>query len=416
MTDIDEVRDELNTWLDLNWNPNRSLNEWREILVEAKWAAVSWPRDLYGRDYDEHLSSAVQSVFAERNIVGAARAGPGFLIAETLLKHGSEDQKRRFLRPVLTGEHVWCQLFSEPGSGSDLAGATTRAEFRDGNWILNGQKVWTTSAHHADYGFILARTDWDVPKHQGLSYFLMDMHQPGVEVRPLKQMNGHASFNEVFITDAEISAENLVLTEGDGWQVATTTLRIERQGFAQAKAIAAAKRTSQSEQLLGTIHKEYDAEQEIALEPYKWYPQRTGRVDLILSRAIETGKINDPVVRQEMAKLFSMQKAAQFAARMVRESAQSGGSAFAPIGKLSTSMIARQAAKTHAMISDTEVLVSGAESPLSGVISEVLLSVPAISIAGGTDEIQRNIIAERILGLPKEPRFDTGPFRNVRRG
>ena len=143
--------------------------------------------------------------------------GIRLLAAATLLEHGSEAQKGEFLRRILTGQDVWCQLFSEPGSGSDLAGALTRAELDGERWIVNGQKVWTTSAHHADWGLLLARTDWDAPKHQGLSYFVIDMRQPGVEVQPLKQMNGHASFNQVFFNDAEVKAEHLVGQLGQGW-------------------------------------------------------------------------------------------------------------------------------------------------------------------------------------------------------
>ena len=196
-------------WLDENWSPDRSLIEWRNILVDGGWAAPHWPEDCFGRGFSNEQAAVVTAVFNERGAVGAAQVGPRRLAAETILAHGSEDQKRRYLRPILTGEHAWCQLFSEPGSGSDLAGSTTRAELVDGTWILNGQKVWNTSAHHADFGILLARSDWDVPKHQGLSYFLLDMRQPGVEVRPLKQMNGHQSFNEVFLTNAKVAPSRI---------------------------------------------------------------------------------------------------------------------------------------------------------------------------------------------------------------
>ena len=138
--------------------------------------------------------------------------------------------RKKFLRRILTGEDTWCQLFSEPGSGSDLAGAITKAELRGNRWIINGQKVWTTSAHRAQYGLLLARTNADLVKHKGLAYFILDMKQPGVEVVPLRQMNGHASFNQVFLTDAEVAPEFMVAHDGDGWQIATTTLMHERRG------------------------------------------------------------------------------------------------------------------------------------------------------------------------------------------
>ena len=406
------IRAELNAWLDANWDPERPLAEWRCLLVDARWGAVAWPEAHYGRAYDDRQTAVVQAVFAERNIIGAAQSGPRLLISETLLRHGSEAQKQTFLRPLLTGQHAWCQLFSEPGSGSDLAGATTKA-VRDGDkWIVNGQKLWTTSAHHADFGFILARTNWDVPKHQGLSFFLMDMRQPGVDVRPLKQMNGYASFNEVFITDAEIPHANLVLAEGEGWTVASTTLAFERAAFSQPRGGPADGAARPQTTARGRIYDEHAREQAVELEPYVWYPQRTGRVDLVVPRAIETGKINDPLVRQEIAKLLSMRKAAQYAAGMAREA---GDSRFGAFAKLSTSMIARQAAKVHAMVSGADILGADEAGGPSELVAEILLSVPAISIAGGTDEIQRNIIAERILELPKEPRSDTGPFRDIPR-
>ena len=232
---LDEIREVVSDWLDANWSTDRSLKEWRNILLEGGWAAPNWPEDCFGRGYNAEQSAVVSEVFAQKGAVGAAQVGPRRLAAETILVHGSDDQKKRYLPPILTGEHAWCQLFSEPGSGSDLAGASTKAELLDGQWIINGQKVWNTSAHHADFGILVARTDWDLPKHQGLSYFLINMRQPGVEARPLKQMNGHASFNEVFMTDAIVPAEDLMGVEGNGWAIATTTLSIERQGFARGR-------------------------------------------------------------------------------------------------------------------------------------------------------------------------------------
>ena len=188
--------------------------------------AAEW----YGRGLPVGLARVVEEEFANVGAVGVAKSGVRLLAAATLLEHGSDLHKKKFLRRILTGEDTWCQLFSEPGSGSDLAGATTRADLNGDYWIINGQKVWTTSAHHANYGMLLARTDWDAPKHEGLSYFVIEIKQPGVDVQPLKQMNGHASFNQVFFTDAKVPQENLVSAVGDGWKVAMTTLAHERRG------------------------------------------------------------------------------------------------------------------------------------------------------------------------------------------
>jgi len=410
----EEIRREVAAWLDENWSPELSLIEWRNVLIEGGWAAPHWPEEYYGRGFTTEQARVVTAVFNEKGAVGAAQVGPRGLAAETILACGSDDQKRRYLRPILTGEHTWCQLFSEPGSGSDLAGATTRAELRDGRWIVNGQKVWNTSAHHADFGLLLARTDWDLPKHQGLSYFLLDMRQPGVEVRPLKQMNGHQSFNEVFMTNAVVPPEDLIGGEGNGWAVATTTLSYERRGFSRNRRVG---RDIQGPKR-GRIYEEFEAELAIANEPYTWYPQREGRVDLVLPRARETGAIEDPAVRQEIAKLLSLQTGASLASASAEARRKAGTTEIIPagsIGKLAASVIARQAAHVHTMIAGTGAMLSGPESAAEGIIAEVLLSVPAISIAGGTDEIQKNIISERVLGMPRGHRADTGPFRAIKR-
>lgn len=392
---------EVRQWLEANWDPNLSLVEWRDKLAESGWGQPTWPKEYYGRGLGHSDAALVQAEFDRIGAVGPATAGPRMLAAVTLLEHGDHDQKKRYLYGILTGRDTWCQLFSEPGSGSDLAGSTTRAD-RDGDrWIINGQKVWNTSAHHADYGILVARTDWDVPKHQGLSYFILDMRQPGVEVRQLKQMNGHASFNEVFMTDAVVEPEDLVGDLGQGWQVALTTLSNERAGFG---SIRGGDRVSGD----GPIYREYEKELEIANEPYKWYPQRAGRVDLLIDRAKETGAIEDPATRQEIATALALQKCAGwFAAR---------GLARGPAGsvtKLAASRIARAANRAHTAISGMDAMFEGEDSPREGIIGEVLLSTPATSIAGGTDEIQKNIISERILEMPREPRFDGGPFKDV---
>jgi len=407
-----EIRRAVSEFIDTEFDPELSLIEWRTRLLDGGWAAPLWPADWFGRGFNQEQASVVAEVFRERGVVPAASIGPRGLAAETILAHGSDDQKRRYLRPILTGEHAWCQLFSEPGSGSDLAGLSTKAE-RDGDgWRINGQKVWNTSAHHADFGILLARTNFDVPKHQGISYFLIDMRQPGVEVRPLKQMNGHASFNEVFMTDAHVPAHDLIGGEGNGWAVAATTLSYERQGFRRRHG-QTGKAGGQ-----GLVHKEYEQEILIANEPYTWYPQREGRPDLVLKRAKETGAINDPVIRQEIARLHSLVKANELSRVRAADEQRAGSQQVIPagsIGKLAASVIARQAAHVHTLISGADAMLAGPDSAESGMIAETLISVPAISIAGGTDEIQKNIISERVLGMPKDIRSDTGPFRDIKR-
>jgi alkylation response protein AidB-like acyl-CoA dehydrogenase len=404
------VRAEVRAWLQANWDPNLGLVEWRNKLAESGWGAPHWPKAWYGRDLPAGLVPVVEEEFERIGAVGVAKMGIRTLAAATILAHGTDLHKEKFLRRILTGEDTWCQLFSEPGSGSDLAGAMTRAERRGNRWVINGQKVWTTSAHRADYGLLLARTNVDLPKHKGLAYFILDMRQPGVEVVPLRQMNGHASFNQVFFTDAEVAPEFLVEEDGDGWKIATTTLMHERRGAdAMRRFVKPSERPER-------IYRDEAKEIEIDLEPYKWYPQRAGRVDLIIERAKKTGKNSDPVVRQEIARLMIMSRCAEWTARRARAAHQQGrpqgpeGS----LGKLASSYVARAANQVHTLISGADAMLTGKDSPMNGVIAEILVSTPAISIAGGTDEIQKNIIAERVLKMPKEPRFDTDrPFREV---
>ncbi|TAJ25560.1 MAG: acyl-CoA dehydrogenase [Reyranella sp.] len=408
----DSVRAEVRAWLEANWSPELGLVEWRNRLADSGWGVPTWPKQWYGRDLPQAFQAVVDEEFARIGAIGVAKAGIRTLAAATILAHGTDLHKEKYLRRILTGEDTWCQLFSEPGSGSDVAGAVTRAEMRGNKWVVNGQKVWTTSAHHAHWGLLLARTDWDQVKHKGLSYFIIDMHQPGVKVQPLKQMNGHASFNQVFLTDAIVEPEFLVSNVGDGWAVTTTTLMHERRGADGLRTWAMGSDRK------GRAYDEERAEIATTMEPYKWYPQRAGRVDLILQRAKETGKLADPVVRQEIAKLLMMSKAAEWTARRARAAAQQGkpqgpeGS----LGKLVSSHVARAAARVHTQLTGADALLSGADSPMGGTIAEILVSVPATSIAGGTDEIQRNIIAERVLKMPKEPSVDTTkPFRDVPR-
>ncbi len=414
MSDITEasVRAECRAWLEANWDPELGLIEWRNKLADTGWGTPHWPSAWHGRDLPVGMVAVVEEEFKRIGAIGVAKVGIRVLAAATILSHGSDYLKEKFLRRSLTGEDAWCQLFSEPGSGSDAAGAVTRADLKGNQWIVNGQKVWTSGAHKADYGLLLARTDWDVPKHAGLSYFIIDMHQPGITVQPLKQMNGHATFNQVFLTDAVVPPENLMGRVGQGWAVTTTTLMHERRGADGLRTWAMGSDTP------GRVYAEEREEIAVSLAPYKWYPNRAGRIDLIIQRATDTGKLGDPAVRQEIAKLMIMSKSAEWTARRARTAQEQGG-AQGPegsLGKLASSHIARAAARVHTLMSGADALLTGEDGALNGTIAEILVSVPAGSIAGGTDEIQRNIISERVLEMPKEPREDTGrPFRDVPR-
>jgi len=401
------MRAELLDWLAASWDPELSLREWRRRLAGSGWATPTWPARWGGRGLAAGAATVVTEAIAEFGAVGPPEGVGMTLAAPTLLEHASDEVKDRFLAPTVTGEISWCQLFSEPGAGSDLAGLTTRAELVDGEWVVSGQKVWNTSAHHADFGLLVARTDWDVPKHRGLTYFVLPMRQPGVEVRPLRQANGHASFNEVFLDGARVPAGDVVGEVGGGWGVALATLAHERRAPIASTPVGLRE---------GRVWREAIEEATHLRAPYKWYPQRAGRVDLLVPHAVGAGRTDDAQVRQELARAVTLAWVTRWTAERAA-AARKLGKPPGPEGslaKLGASNVARASARAHATIAAAGGMLAGADGAFDGTIAEILLSVPAVSIAGGTDEIQRNIVAERVLGLPKDPTVDTTiPFRDV---
>jgi alkylation response protein AidB-like acyl-CoA dehydrogenase len=403
------IRREVREWVSQNWDPSLSLRDWRERLVSSGWAVPSWPVRWYGKGLPAWADDIVADEIRRGHAVASIPAG---LAGPTILEQGPDPVRERFLRPLLTGEETWCQLFSEPSAGSDIAGLTTTAVLDGDSWVVNGQKVWNTSAHHADLGMLLARTDWDVPKHAGISYLILPMHQPGVEARPLRQMNKHSSFNEVFLTDARVPRDWVVGEVGQGWTAALATLAHERR-FSRMGQPSLAGIDS------GPALEQARAEAAETARVYSWYPQRAGRADLVIEHARSMGVAADPLIRQEIARLVTLQRVSQWTADRAKRARQLGrppgpeGS----IGKLALSSIARQAARVHSMIAGAHGLLAGedAPGPLNELLAEITLSVPAQSIAGGTDEIQHNIIGERVLGLPREPDpFRGRPYREVR--
>lgn len=405
----ESVRADVRAWATANWDSNLSLRAWRTLLLESGWAVPSWPERWYGRGLPAWADDIVRKELAA---CGAVSSIPTGLAGPTILEQGPDHMRERFLQPMLTGEEMWCQLFSEPSAGSDLAGLTTTAVLDGDEWIVNGQKLWNTSAHHADMGMLVARTNWDVPKHRGITYFVLPMRQPGVEVRPLKQMNYHSSFNEVFLSDARIPKDWVVGEVNQGWAAALATLAHERRFGA---AVSFGRDTVDP----GPAAREAQAEAEELRKVYSWYPQRAGRVDLVVDHARSAGRAVDPVVRQEIARLISMSRVSQWTADRAKANRASGRppGAEGSIGKLATSNMARQASTTHGLIGRTNGLLAGTDpaASLDGILAEILISVPAQSIAGGTDEIQRNILGERFLGLPREPNPGKDvPYREAR--
>ena len=404
-----DIEGEVLEWFHAAWDPDLPLLEWRERLTESGWAVPSWSPDWFGRGLPAWTDRVARSAIRRAGGVSVPLGGGMGLAAPTMYDHANDDLKRKYLRRTLTGELTWCQLFSEPGAGSDLAGLRATA-VRDGDeWVVNGQKVWNTMAHHADMAILVARTDWDVMKHAGITYFLLDMRQPGVEVRQIKEMNYHDSFNEVFLNDARIPAEDVVGEVGGGWAVARGTLAHERS-FSTARNVYFSPDAS------GRAIEEARIEAVEYNKTYEWYPQRKGRVDLVIERAAATGAIHDPVVRQEMMKLISFEKASGWTAERAKANRALGrppGSE-GSIGKLALSVIARQANHVHSMIAGPTAMLRSTDDPIDAVVAEILVSTPAQSIAGGTDEIQHNILGENVLGLPKEPDPNKGkPFREV---
>jgi alkylation response protein AidB-like acyl-CoA dehydrogenase len=405
----EQVVADLTDWVRRHWDPAMALRDWRKLLLASGWAVPSWPERWHGRGLPAWAEELVGNELLRLGAVGIPVGSGTWLAAPTIQAHGSDDLRDRLLAPILTGEQTWCQLFSEPGAGSDLAGLSTSA-VRDGDsWVINGQKVWNTSAHHADMGMLLARTDWSVPKHQGITYFALPMQQPGVEVRQLRQMNFHASFNEVFLTNARIPADNVIGEVGQGWKAALTTLAYERR-------FSALRRPPYSS-APGRALAEARAEADDHFATYSWYPQRAGRPDLVIEHARAAGVSNDPLIRQAIARLITMRRVATWTAERARVARALGArpGAEGSIGKLAASNVARESAKVHSMIAGATALLTGPESALGGVIAEVLMSVPGQSIAGGTDEIQKNILAEKVLGLPAEVRVDRDvPFSQIK--
>lgn len=403
------IVDDVRAFLAESWDPDLSLSAWRDTLVDSGWGCPTWPSDLYGRGVDAAQGRAVADELAAVGAPGPAAGSAMRLAAPTILAHGSHELGRRLLKPIATGAETWCQLFSEPGNGSDLAGLSTRAE-RDGDeWVVTGQKVWTTGARTAAFGMLLARTDWDVPKHRGITYFALPMDQPGIEVRPLRQMNGYASFNEVFLTEARVPAELVVGDVGGGWAAALTTLAHER-GLGQGPP--------RSAEVSGRAAREAADEATAYARTYVWYPQRAGRADLAAPHARAVGRSHDLVARQQIADLQALDRAARWTAERVAVARSQGRppGAEGSVAKLAGSEIARRSGRVHTALAGAAGMLAGAGAGFDGTIAEILVSTPAASIAGGTDEIQRNIVGERVLGLPKEPDETRDlPYRAVRR-
>ena len=390
--DLDAVRAETRAWLGAHWDPDRRRGEWIDMVIDRGDAVPTWPLDWHGRGL---TADAGRVITAEYRAVGAPGAGQDVhnLWANTLLTFGTETLKRKLIRPLLRGEVKMCLLYSEPGAGSDLAGLRTRAE-RDGDeYVVTGQKVWTSGGKTAEYGMLIARTDWDVPKHQGISFFFLPMDQDGIEVRPIKQITGESHFNEVFIDQARVPAENLLGELGAGWRVLQTALAYERSVM--------------GDQARGPRNPDGD-------EDFGNTSSGGAEVDLAeLARKLGVG--SDPAIRQELARVHTLRQVNKWNAARAKAQLQQGTSSpILSLGKLAMSRILHDGAHLHRLIVGAEAMLDGPTHPDAAAANFLSLNAYFTSIGGGTDQIQRNIIGERVLGLPKEPEVDRGvPFREV---
>lgn len=369
----------------------RRCHEWQRTLYDNGWAGIAWPKAFGGRG-----GNAAQQIIFNQELA-AFDATSGFLTAAqalvgpTLMAHGTPEQQQRYLGPLLSGDESWCQLFSEPEAGSDLASLGTRAVLDESDpdqpvWVVNGQKVWNSSAQHADYGILICRTDPDAPKHEGITYFIVDMRTPGIEVRPLVQAQGVAHFNEVFLSDVRIPAANVVGEVNGGWKVTKTTLRSESSMISGAG-------------------------------------QATTFVN-VLATARRCGRTDDPVVRQELARVWSNEQILRYLSMRTQTAVMTGRKELAVHGSLLKNFFTRSFAHRATLALDCE----GAEGMLGsgppGVGAEgdgfwqyQCINQFASKIGGGTEEVHRNNLAEQALGLPREQNADVGvPWNQTRRG
>jgi alkylation response protein AidB-like acyl-CoA dehydrogenase len=336
--------------------------EWQRKLHEGGWAGVSWPKEYGGRGatlIEQAIASeemARAGVPRPANVLGLVMGGP------VVIAHGTEEQKERFLQPILSADEIWCQGFSEPESGSDLASLKTKAVQENGGWRVTGQKVWTTFAHEAKWCMLVARTDQEVPKHKGLTYFICDMEQDAIEVRPLRQITGEAEFNELFFEEAHIPDENVIGGVGNGWNVAITTLMHERAGLGASAALGLAR-----------AH------------------------DELIQIARERDLADDPILRDRLARLKIGIEGLRLGAMRALTATMKVG-----IPGPEGSIAKLQWSSTNQALTELATELGGPDFlRRDSLWSYRLLRARANSIEGGTSEVLRNIVAERVLGLPK---------------
>jgi len=375
-----KLRTGVDDWSRDNEHPDyaKRCKEWQHTLYEGGWGAITWPIEYGGRgDTSWHQTIFNQEAARFDVSTGAFAVGIG-MVGPTLIAHGTEEQKKRYLGALIRGDEVWCQLFSEPEAGSDLGGLKTRA-IRDGDeFVVNGQKVWTSGAQYSDWGILLTRTNPDVPKHKGITYFLVDMTTPGIEVRPLVQITGHAHFNEVFLTDVRVPVENILGEVDKGWGAVHTTLANERT-------------------LIG------GGQQQVT-------------VSQLVELARDCGRDQDPIVRQKIAAFHTRQQLLKYMNYRI-QTATSQGKLPGPEAATTKLFVSLHQGLTGDMVLEilgAAGMLHRGDAPGGGQWQNVFLGQWGSRIGGGTDQIQRNALGERVLGLPGEPRVDKDvPFKEL---
>lgn len=398
-------------WIEENWNDSLTLRQWWQMMSDARLSFPRWPSAWFGRDCTEKEQNDIARAFAKRAVIGAP-SGLGVLMgAPVTMTFGTEEQKQRWLPSLANGTEGWCQLFSEPGAGSDLASVSCRAE-RDGDeWIINGQKVWTSGALHSTRGMLVARNDFDQPKHKGLTYFIIDLEQPGVEIRPIKQMNGAAHFNEVFFNDARVSDADRVSDINNGWAITAATLGFERSGLSEGAGggvrVPTGKQAGFLDRAVGELL-EY-------VKSKRSHPDEYGGL-LSTLRKIDVPQGLNAIQRQKMIALNTNERIAEMTRERITSTMKKGQSpgAEASTMKLHWTNGLRISRDLGLELLGADGMLTGDDLPVEGKVQHFFLSMPSASIAGGSDEVQRNIIGEKTLGLPKDAQTDPKtPFKDI---
>ena len=398
-------------WIEENWDDSLTLRQWWQLMSDARLSFPRWPSAWFGRDCTESEQNDIARAFADKGVLGPP-TGLGVLMgAPVTMTFGTEEQKQRWLPSLADGTEGWCQLFSEPGAGSDLASVSCRAE-RDGDeWVINGQKVWTSGALHSTRGMLVARNDFDQPKHKGLTYFIIDLEQPGVEIRPIKQMNGAAHFNEVFFNDARVSDADRVSDVNNGWAITAATLGFERSGLSEGAGggvrVAAGKQAGNLDRKVGELLKHVKAS--------KSHPDEYGGL-LSSLQIIRQATGMNAIQRQKMVDLYMNERIAEMTRERITSSMKKGQSPGpeASTMKLHWTNGLRISRDLGMELLGAEGMLTGGDLQVEGKVQHFFLSMPSASIAGGSDEVQRNIIGEKSLGLPKDAQTDPKtPFKDI---